>query len=114
MDRVVGSVVQTEFVRNCGVEDYVWVELRIELYIIKHIGYHIEVRLAALIPVGRHIRLGELQGAVEGMEPVDAIYLAFGHEGFHRVERSLLELLHGELGCGGVEMHNEFFWRTSI
>ncbi len=50
--------------------------LRVEFHIIIYVGEHVQVVVAALIPVWRHICLRELERSVECLDPVT--FLNFG------------------------------------
>ena len=116
---VVGGVVESEFILERGLEEEVGVEGGIELDIVEGVDKHVEVVVASLIPVGRHIGLGELQRAVEGAQPVASLELGFhlllgSRDGSHlsdydfgRLRVDVAFEFLGRLGQGGfvVEHH---------
>ena len=70
MHLVVRSIVHAELVLKGVFEQQIGMECRIEFYIIVSIHQGVQVVVAALIPVGRHVCLRELQIGIECFQPV--------------------------------------------
>ncbi len=84
MHLVLGGVVDAEFVLHRGLEQQIGVEGLVELYIVVYVGKAVYIAVAALVPVGRHICLRELQRRRERAYPVALLHFSL-HSCLHLV-----------------------------